>query len=108
MQSITTNKIALITALDAAGWGFSSFAGQVFSPNGAGGMQFTVYPSPKQATPAIATGTQKKALIDAFPAYNVSLADAQVFDDADNVTVPGLTVTLSPIPAAPAAAGSAA
>ena len=29
--------------------------------------------------------------------HNVGLADAQVFDDADNIVVPGLVVTLSPI-----------
>ena len=108
MQQITTNKIALVTALDAAGWGFSGFTAQVFSPAGSGGIQFNIYPLPKQTTPTAPTGAMRKALVDAFPDHSVSFTDAQVFDDANNIQVPGLIVTLVPMPAAAAPAGSAA
>jgi hypothetical protein len=97
MNAITTSKIALITALDEAGWGFSGFGGQVFSSLGSGAVQFQLYPLPKAATPAVATAAQKAALINALTKYNVSLQDAQVFDEVNSVTVPGLMVTLVPI-----------
>ena len=103
MNAINTAKTNLISALDAAGWGFAQYNGQAGGP---GAVQVFCYPISPAAKPAAGaqaqpvSGGQKIALIQALEgSYNVGLNDATVWDEAQLTNVSGLVVTLIPVAA---------